>query len=206
MGGALARSIGWVAVGGLALCLVACGGGSAGSAVSAAIAGFDPSVGGINQSFGVLDVEARVHPADLRAAALAHLHDADPNRHFAAVYALALTAESGRGSTELAQLLTATSTTDRLLAAGSLLSIGDKSGIPVLIDALSSTDEVAFSSPGQFGFEFAQAELLYFTTQDFGLRSATGPAAVAATQAAWRQWWTAQSTALRFDPNARKYT
>jgi len=65
---------------------------------------------------------------------------------------------------------------------------------------------VSYSSPGQFGYEFAQAELLYFTTQDFGLRSATRPAAVAATQAAWRQWWTAQSTSLHFDPNARKYT
>jgi len=73
----------------------------------------------------VLAVLGRQVPGELRAAALAHLHDPDQNRHFAAVYALALTAEPGRGSTELAQLLTAPSTTDRLLAAGSLVSIGD---------------------------------------------------------------------------------
>jgi hypothetical protein len=204
MGGALARSISWVVVGVLGLGVVV--GCSGGGGVSAAVVGFDPSVKAINPSFSLLNVDASVHSGALRAAALAHLGDPDQDRQFAAVYALALTAEPGRGSSELARLLTSPNTTDRLLAAGSLVSIGDKSGIPVLIDALSSTDELAYSSPSQSGFEFAQAELLYFTTQDFGLRSATGPAAVAATQAAWRQWWTAQGPSLRFDPNARKYT
>jgi len=148
---------------------------------------------------------ARTHTDQLRAVALGKLNDSSPNVHYAAVYALSLTAQSGQGSAELDQMLTATDTTDRLLAAGSLASIGDSSAIPVLIAALSSDDELAYDDE-QSAFEFAQAELIYFTNEDFGLRTASGLAAVSATQPAWQQWWSTEGPSLHFDATTRKYS
>ena len=181
-------------------------GGAGGPPVSEAVTAFNPGVNTTNRSFAVLNAQARTHRDELRTAALAHLHDRDANLHYAAVYALELTAEPGKGSAELEQMLGAASATDRMLAAGSLISMGDKTAIPVLIAALSSSAPLAYQDPEQSAFEFAQAELGYYTSQDFGLKAATGLAAVSATQPAWQKWWATRGSALRFDSTTRKYT
>jgi hypothetical protein len=182
-----------------------CGGGRTGPSPSAAITDFNPGETTINASFAALNTLARTHTDQLRAVALEQLNNSSPNVHYAAVYALSLTAQSGQGSAELGQMLTATDTTDRLLAAGSLASIGDSSAIPVLIAALSSDEELAYDDE-QSVFEFAQAELIYFTNEDFGLRTASGLAAVSATQPAWQQWWSTKGPSLHFDATTRKYS
>jgi hypothetical protein len=170
-------------------------GGSDGSrpAAKGAIDGF--STARLERSLTQLDGWALKDPGRLRAAALAQLDTADPGRRFAALYALTLTAD--RSSAEaLRAALTRKSSTERLLAAAALVGLGDTSGLPSLIDGLSSSDTLAYWDPPESAWAFAKEVLLASTGQDLGLRQATTLAAATAAQPAWRQWWAAQGPAF----------
>jgi hypothetical protein len=193
-----------------ALMLVSCGSGAAGPSVTPspeqAITGFDPSnAAAIQAGFLALNQSAHDNPTGLRQAALKHLGDSNTWVHYAAVYGLALTVTPTQGSAEVATMLSATNLDDRLLAAGALAGIGDKRGLPVLIAALDQGDKLSFRDPPQPAFDFARAELLYFTTEDFGLRGSTDLASVAATKPAWLGWWQANQSSIHFDTSSRKY-
>ena len=85
----------------VALVAAGCGGGgSTGPSPRAAITDFNPGETTINASFAALNTLARTHTDQLRAVALGKLNDSSPNVHYAAVYALSLTAQSGQGSAE----------------------------------------------------------------------------------------------------------
>jgi hypothetical protein len=194
----------------IALFLISCGGSvpvaSSAPSPEKAIAAFDPSNAAIEASFSKLNVAARDKPVALRQAALAHLKDSNPDVHYAAVYALALTVTGSQGSKEMAALLTAVSLDDRLLAAGALTGIGDKRGLPVLIAALDQDGQLLYRDPPQAAFQFARTELLYFTKNDFGTASSTDFASTAATKPSWESWWQVNKAALRFDSTSGKYS
>jgi hypothetical protein len=203
------RAIAIVLAGLTAMAVASCGrGASTPSPVSPerAITGFDPSNAAIRTSFANLNVAAHDNPDALRQAALNHLHDSNPQVHYAAVYSLALTVTGAQGSNEMAAMLTATSLDDRLLAAAALTGIGDKRGLPILIAALDQGDEFSYRDPPEAAFDFARTELLYFTKHDFELTSSTDLAGAAATKPRWESWWQTNQASIHFDPSTGKYS
>ncbi|OLC41892.1 MAG: hypothetical protein AUH75_05430 [Gemmatimonadetes bacterium 13_1_40CM_4_65_7] len=169
------------------------------------ITGFDDNKIHVEYSFFALNELARSQTTELRRAALRHLGDRDPRVHYAAVYGLALTATSASGSDQLVAMLTSSNVDERLLSAASLAGIGDRRGLPVLINALDEKRALAFRRPPQYGFQFAQAELLNLTAEDYGLKTATDETGVAAAKPAWQQWWASHQATLHLDRKLQRY-
>jgi len=160
----------------------------------------------IHAAFYDLNQAAADNTAALRKAALAHLADKnDPDTHYAALYALVMTADADNGAAELASMLTSANVDERLLSAGALAGLGDKRALPVLIAALDQQDELSYRAPPQRAYDFAQRQLLWFTDQDFGLKAAETPEGIAATKPAWEQWWRSVGVALHYDRRERKF-
>lgn len=159
----------------------------------------------INAAFYDLSEAAVNNTAALRKAALAHLADKDPDTHYAALYALVMTADASNGAVELAGMLTSANVDERLLSAGALAGLGDRRALPVLIAALDQQDELSYRAPPRRAYEFAQSQLLWFTNQDFGLKAAQTPAEIAATKPAWEQWWQSVGGSLHYDRRERKF-
>jgi hypothetical protein len=170
------------------------------------ITGF-PNAPNIHAAFYDLNQAAANNTAALRKAALAHLTDKkdDPDTHYAALYALVMTADADNGAAELAGMLTSANVDERLLSAGALAGLGDKRALPVLIAALDQQDELSYRAPPQRAYDFAQRQLLWFTNQDFGLKTAQTPEGIAAAQPAWEQWWRSVGVSLHYDRRERKF-
>ena len=177
---------------------------TAAGSVDQSITGFG-SGQSVNADFAAVEADIRADPAKVEAGALAHLGDADPSVHYAAVYALSRTAKTAGSLSALATLLTSTQVEDRLLAATALAYRGDKSGLPVLIDELGANDAFLYWEPAQTASDFARAQLLRFTSQDLGLRAATDPAAAANVKQAWQQWWNDHGATLHWDPAIEEF-
>ena len=161
----------------------------------------------IHAAFSALNQAAANDTAALRKAALAHLADKkdDPDTHYAALYALVLTADADKGAAELAGMLTSANADERLLSAGALAGLGDKRALPALIAALDQQDELSYRAPPQRACDFAQRQLLWFTNQDFGLKAAQTPEEIAAAKPAWERWWRSVSGSLHYDRRERKF-
>src|SRR4051812_28170817 len=71
----------------------------------------------LRKSFHVLNRARFEQRLALRSAALARLNDTDAHIRYAAIYALAITADAQTGATALAGLLGSSSSDERLLAA-----------------------------------------------------------------------------------------
>ncbi len=194
---------------GLAVCLMLAGSAAGGKpparSAERLITRFDSSAAGFDRSVYALNAAAFSEPAALRAAALRHLTDRNRGVHFAAVYALALTADAKSGAAELRELLGSRAVEDRLLSAGALASLGDARGLPVLIAALGDRSTFPFWDPPRQAFDFARTGLLRYTNENFGLKAATTPARVAATRPAWQRWWHRAGASVRFDPRTARF-
>jgi hypothetical protein len=168
------------------------------------IAGFADSPN-IAAAFQGLNEAARENTAALRKAALAHLADKNPDIHYAALYALAMTADAANGANELAAMLNSPVLDDRLLSAGALAGLGDKRGLPILIAALDQQEPMAYRAPGEHACDFAKQQLLWFTRQDFGLKAASTSEQIAATKPAWEQWWQSAGASVHYDRQVRRF-
>jgi hypothetical protein len=197
-----ARSLGLIVA---CVLLSACSGKASAPSPDAAITGFDPSSSARDASFHNIALAIDEDATAMRAAALDHLNDSNANVHYAAVYTLAQTATSHEGMAQLEQMLTSPDTNERMLAAGSLLSLGDKEAIPVLIAALSSNDQISYWDPPLQAYGFARAELMFYTSNDFGLVKATTLSTASAAQPAWQKWWTKDGASVHFDSTLNGY-
>ena len=159
----------------------------------------------LTKSYHRLNQTAFERGAALRQAALSRIQDRDERIRYAAVYALAITANAEHDINELLRILQSGSIDERMLAAGALAGLGDKRGLPVLIDALDNGAELQFRTPPTQAREFARAQLLWFTTQDFGLRAAISPEQIPETKARWLAWWSSVGDTVRRDPSTRKF-
>lgn len=159
----------------------------------------------IDSTFHALNKAAADNAAALRTAALAHLADKNPDTHYAALYALVMTADADNGATELAAMLISENADERLLSAGALAGLGDKRALSVLIAGLDQQDPLSYRVPPQRVCDFAQRELLWFTNQDFGLKAAHTAEQIAATKSGWEQWWQARNATIHFDPHIRRF-
>jgi hypothetical protein len=159
----------------------------------------------VAETFHELNEAARENTAALRRAALAHLADKDPEIHYAALYALAMTADAANGSSELAAMLDSPSVDDRLLSAGALAGLGNKRALPVLIGALDQPEPMRYRVSMERACDFAKQELLWFTRQDFGLKSASTNEQIAATKPAWQRWWQEAGASVHFDRQVSRF-
>lgn len=157
--------------------------------ISSAITAFNASAGVLESSFQTLHEQIRDHPSEVALAAVQNLESPDETVRFAAIYALANTAESADQLEALIQILQSPNVGERLLAAEALLARGEKEAIPVAIAALNSDEELIHSLPPKQAWETAQGLLLFYTLEDFGLDDADSLDTVSVTQPAWQAWW-----------------
>lgn len=146
-------------------------------------------------------------PADVRAAALDQLETAKGDVRYAALYALALTAEGADAFAALHEALISPNVDERMLAAGSLVARGDTAALPVLIEMLGSEEELAFRHPPQAAWRFARFVLVQYTGQDLGLLGPRTFSAsdAAAAQPAWEDWWVQHGGSLQYNARERLY-
>jgi hypothetical protein len=186
----------WAAIGGMALAQTK-------SPPERAIVEF--SFADLKKSYHFLNQAAFEQRVTLHHAALARRNDTDPRVRYAAIYALAITADAKSGANALVDVLGSGIADERLLAAGALAGIGDKRGFPALIDALDDRTELEYRLPPTLALHFAKSQLLWFTQQDFGLSTAHSDEQIANTKPAWQQWWQKARFSLHRDPKIRKY-
>jgi len=76
------------------------------------------------------------------------------------------------------------------MAAGALVFNGDKAGVPVLIEALTSDEPLRYYDPSLLAWQFARQTLIQFTDEDMGLLARPGRRwEPEEAQARWRAWW-----------------
>ena len=155
--------------------------------------------------FYAMNRAAARDPASVRKAALARITDNDPKTRYAALYALALSADTGNVDT-LAEFLTSSAADERLLAAAALAGLRDKRSLPALIAALDEKEPLTYREAGERASTFAQKQLLYFTDQDFGLKGARTPEEIASTKPEWQHWWEMAGDSVHYDPQIRRFT
>jgi hypothetical protein len=155
-------------------------------------------------SFAAISAQL-ANPAALRAAALEYLGSPSYPVHFAALYALSLTAAPGRADDALASLPGSAGVNDRVLASAGLAASGDTRGLPVLIALLGDASWLSYRDPPEHAWQLARVALLELTRQDLGLVHASTAAAAHRAQQAWTRWWQTNGSSLRWDPTQRRY-
>lgn len=93
----------------------------------------------------------------------------------------------------------------RTYAAGGLVAMGDKRGIPVLIEALSVQQRGYLSVPPELLNAFAFRALNAYTGQSFGFDPLADEAKRAASQQQWRDWWKTTGERLQWDASKRVF-
>ena len=192
----------------LSFLLTGCSGGEReGDAVSpeGAITGFSHDATKVESGLAAIEELSGTNADDLRAAALKHLDDVSPDVHFAAFYALSLTATKGDSIERLAGFLDSPETTERMYAAGSLLFLGDERAIPALVAALSDGGEIAFLDPPMQGWRYARSLLIHYTDQDLGLGKATTVEGATRVQVKWEAWWSRERASIHWDEHALRW-
>ena len=159
---------------------------------------FSSTAGELELSFQNLNQQILDNPGEMAAAAMQQLGADDQPIRFAALYALANTAESEEHLNALRDFLDSEIAGERLLSAEALLVRGEKAAIPILIAALDSEEDLIYALPVQQAWERARELLLLFTIEDFGLTAADSFALVAESQAAWEDWWQQNGDALQW--------
>lgn len=105
------------------------------------------------------------------------LQSQDLTERWAATYVLALRADSAQAGERLLPILNDPEPSLRVIAAGSLIGLGQKEAIPVLIEALDSVVELPFNDPPELASELALEALTAYTGQSFD------------TVPEWQGWW-----------------
>jgi hypothetical protein len=143
---------------------------------------------------------------DVAARAAAGLVEAAQEEvRYAAIYVLGLTAAGPADSAALKRALDDDAVHLRTIAAGSLIGLGDKDAIPVLIELLAETDEIPGSVPPMFVDRFSSQALTAYTGEDYGLLEATSGDLRTLALGRWRTWWDNVKDTLHWDPATKKY-
>lgn len=93
----------------------------------------------------------------------------------------------------------------RTYAAGGLAAIGDKRGLPVLIEALTLQQRGYLSVPPELLNAFAYRALNAYTGQSFDFDPLADEAKRTASQQQWRAWWAANGDRLQWDAGKRVF-
>lgn len=115
------------------------------------------------------------------------LEHGDPNRRWAALYVIALLSDTDEEIEILMPVLEDENEAFRVIAAGSLSGKGIVMSIPVLIEGLSSEEQLPFSDPPRLAADLAREALEYYSGQTF-----TDPTE-------WQNWWTTVRDSIRWN-------
>ncbi|MBD3389492.1 hypothetical protein GF415_00870 [Candidatus Micrarchaeota archaeon] len=91
----------------------------------------------------------------------------------------------------------------RLMAAVTLVTMGDKEGIPMLIDLLGSDEQMFLWEPPMPVCAYANEFLVRYTEKDFEYSCAPGQFDAEARQQ-WEAWWNENSQQVTWDPVSEK--
>jgi hypothetical protein len=155
--------------------------------------------------FDDLSVFIRTSPGEVEQAALMQVDAEDPLARTAALYALANTASGKDAQRALSHALKDNDMTNRTLAAAGLLTMGDKQGIPVLIEALRSDEMLKYSEPPRQAWQYAIELLLQYVDVDLGLLQAEDRTAASSAADAWEQWWEASNADLSWNTGVERF-
>lgn len=155
--------------------------------------------------FDDLSVFIRTSPGEVEQAALMQVDAEDPLARTAALYALANTASGKDAQRALSQALKDKDITNRTLAAAGLLTMGDKQGIPGLIEALRSDEMLKYSEPPQQAWHYAMELLLQYVDVDLGLLQAEDRTAASSAADALEQWWEASNADLSWNAEVERF-
>jgi len=173
--------------------------------ISGPLGEFNSKAGELELSFQNLNQQILDNPGEMAAAAMQQLGAEDQAIRFAALYALANTAESEEHLNALRDFLDSEIAGERLLSAEALLVRGEKAAIPILIAALDSEEDLIYALPVQQAWQRARELLLLFTVEDFGLADAETFDLAAAAQPAWLGWWQQNGEAVQWFPEEGAY-
>jgi len=113
--------------------------------------------------------------------------DADPSQRWAALYLVALLTDSDEEIAVLKPVLEDSDEIFRAMAAGSLAGLGVTDALPVLIESLSSDQDLPFSDPPLPLSAHARLTLEHYTGESFD--DAGG----------WQDWWDEVKGDIRWD-------
>lgn len=99
--------------------------------------------------------------------------------------------------------LTGNSSDFKLMAASVMISTGNSSSIPVLIELLSDNSLLMLSEPPMLICYYSNYMLTTYTEEDFAYYcDIDGPG----DSTAWQEWWTEHGERLQWDETQRKFT
>jgi hypothetical protein len=158
-------------------------------AALAAVEAFDPAEldASIERLNATLFPEGELTTDNVVALLAPLLVDEQPERRWAALYVVALAADSPQEAEALRAMLTDPEPIFRVHAAGSLARLGVVDALPVLIEGLDLEGGMPFSDPPLPVSDHARTTLEYYTGQSF-------PDA-----AGWRDWWEQTGEVLTWD-------
>ena len=113
--------------------------------------------------------------------------DADPNSRWAALYLIALGTDTDEEIAVLKPVLENDDPIFQVMAAGSLAGLGVTESLPVLIEGLSSEEDLPFSDPPRPLSAFARATLEEYTGESFE------------DAADWEDWWDDVGADIRWE-------
>ena len=131
--------------------------------------------------------EIVVDDAGVVTALAPHLASSDDETRWAALYVIALLADSDEDVELLALALEDSVTSHRVIAAGSLAGLGYVDALPVLIVGLSDNASLPFDTFGREVKDLALEALTAFTTQAFE------------DPESWEMWWESVRDRLVWD-------
>jgi hypothetical protein len=148
-----------------------------------AVEGFDPgssvSIDGLNQ--------AVARGGDVIPALEPFLTDPDPARKWAALYVVALLANSDVDADAIVPVLEDPDPANQVIAAGSLCGLGRKAALPALIEGLAADAALPYTDPPRPVSDLAAEALEAYTGETFE------------TQGEWEAWWDEVSAEIRWD-------
>ncbi|GBD15978.1 hypothetical protein HRbin26_00873 [bacterium HR26] len=151
--------------------------------VRAAVEGFDPIEEATFHELNMLALER----ADMAATLAPYLEEPDSGRRFAAIYLLALVADTPEEIEALKVALDDPVFSYRVVAAGSLAGLGVVEALPVLVEAVGSDALLPYSEFNEPVDALAREALEAYTGQTF------------ATAEEWRAWWERVKDTVHWD-------
>ncbi len=146
------------------------------------------------------------------APALAErLDDEDAYSRWAAAYALSNIAPVSSQSTQVEitpALKAAFADEDEFVsvtAAATAVSVGEKTGFPILIKALRNDNSLEFIEPRKSVSAYAFEVLSYYAGQDFGYDTQTPLSERETSVKKWESWWAANQDQLVWNPDKGEY-
>lgn len=160
----------------------------AGDDALAVVEAFDPAVEGAIHSLNELVLQdGQITQENIAPALAPLLEDENPDLRWAALYVVALVADTDEEAELLAPVLEDEIQAFQIVAAGSLARLGVVESLPVLIEGLASDSELYHSHPPELIADFARETLEHYTGESF------------ADAAGWQAWWDASMDSLAWD-------